>query len=147
MNKTLAIGAVLGSCLTLVPAQAQDTARYRIEKTDDGYVRMDTDTGAMSICKERGEQLVCNLAADARAAYDEDVAALRKRVDALEHRLAALEKSAEPRVSSALPSNEEIDKTLGIMERFFRRFMDMAKDLDKDEGAKPDAAPPQSGRT
>lgn len=127
-------------------AEAQDATRYRLERTDDGYVRMDTATGAMSICKERGEQLVCRPAADAQDAFEGGVASLQKRIDTLEDRVAALEKEAGTRVSSALPSDEEVDKTLGIMERFFRRFMSIVQDFEKqaDEN-KP--AETQPGRT
>ena len=61
--------ASLAACLALmplvaVPAHANDAERYRLEKSANGYVRMDTQTGAMSICEEKEGQLVCRVAAD-----------------------------------------------------------------------------------
>ena len=35
-----------------------------------------------------------------------------------------------------LPSDEEFERSLGYMERFFRKFMDIVRDMDKsDAGA------------
>ena len=45
---------------------AAETERYRMEKSTTGYVRIDTETGEMSICEERTGQLVCKVAADER---------------------------------------------------------------------------------
>lgn len=115
-------------------AGAQDVERYRLEKTDDGYVRMDTQTGAMSICEEKGGQLVCRAAADERTAYEDDIERLHDNINALEKRVAALENRAIPEMM--LPSEEEFQKSLGYMEQFFRRFMGIVKEMDKDEPKK-----------
>jgi hypothetical protein len=52
----------------LAGASAAEPDRYRLEKTPNGYVRMDTRTGAMSICEEKWGELVCKMAADERTA-------------------------------------------------------------------------------
>jgi hypothetical protein len=128
---------LIASCLMFslfaIPALAEDTARYSLEKTADGYVRMDRQSGEMSVCKETDGQLVCRLAADERAAYETSAAALAKRLDALEQKVAALE-GGSAKSLSALPSEEEFDKTLSMMERFFRRFMGVVKEFDGQEG-------------
>jgi hypothetical protein len=120
-------------------ASAEETDRYRLEKSDTGYVRMDTVTGEMSICEERSGQLVCKLAADERAAFQQDIDRLQAKLDAVEDRVAKLE--ARPSGPEALlPSDEQVDKGIDIMEKFFRSFMGIVKELDKDS-AKPDADP------
>jgi hypothetical protein len=111
------------------PASAKDIVRYSLEKTADGYVRMDRQSGEMSVCKETDGQLVCRLAADERAAAN---AALAKRLDALEKKVAALEGSPS-KPQNALPSDEEFDNTLSMMERFMRRFMGVVKELEGGE--------------
>jgi hypothetical protein len=111
-------------------ASGEEVERYRLEKRDNGYVRMDTQTGEMSICEERATQLVCKLAADERAAFQDDIDRLQAKLDAVEGRVAKLEARAIPEV--LLPSDEEVDKSLEIMEKFFHRFMGMMKDLEKD---------------
>ncbi len=122
-----------------LPALAGDAARYTLEKTLEGYVRMDTQTGVMSICKEQAEQLVCRLAADERDAYEGAINALAKRVEAVESRIAALEATSLKR-PEALPSQEEFDKTLSMMERFLRRFMGVVEEF-KGKEAPPGTTP------
>lgn len=112
-------------------ARGEEVDRYRLEKTETGYVRMDTSTGEMSICEERGGQLVCKVAAEEHTAFQDEVDRLQTKLDGLEGRVANLEKRAIP--EALLPSEEEFDKSMDFMEKFFRRFMDIAKDLDKDK--------------
>lgn len=111
-------------------AAAQDVERFQLEKTDDGYVRMDTRTGEMSICAEKSGQLVCRLAADERSAFQDEIDRLDGSLKTLQDRVTALEKAP---VLPGLPTEEEFDRTMSYMERFFRGFMDIVKDHDKDE--------------
>ncbi len=112
-------------------AHGEDVERYRLEKTETGYVRMDTSTGEMSICEERGGQLVCKVAVEERAAFQDEIDRLQTKLDGLEQRVANLENRAVP--EALLPSEEQFDKSMDFMEKFFRRFMDIARDLDKDK--------------
>lgn len=122
--------------LPAVPAHAGDTAeRYRLEKSAEGYVRMDTQTGTMSLCEEKSGQLVCRVAADERTAFQDEIDRLQGSVKALEERVARLEGSASTRQESNLPSEEEFEKTMGYMERFFRTFMGIVKDFSRQDDA------------
>lgn len=117
-------------------ASASDTERYRLEKTDDGYVRMDTRTGEMSVCAERRGEMVCRMAADERTAMQDEIDRLQGDVESLEHRVDRLENSLTARVEKTLPTEEEFDKSLDYMERFFRGFMGIVKELE-DEADRP----------
>lgn len=133
------IPAALAS-LVAASAFSEETDRYRLEKSANGYVRMDTQTGAMSICEERAGQLVCKMAADERAAFQDEVDRLQSSVKALDERVVKLENSLSARLESTLPSEEDFNKTMSYMERFLRGFMDIVKDMEKDsgeDGAKP----------
>ncbi|CAM5301439.1 hypothetical protein MAUB1S_05262 [Mycolicibacterium aubagnense] len=133
----LIVPAALAGLLA-APALAEDASRYKLEKTNDGYVRMDTQTGAMSICNERDGQLVCRVAADERTAFQDDIDRLQGTVKALDERVTKLENSLTARLESKLPSEEEFNKTMGYMERFVRGFMGIVKDMDKEtDPAKP----------
>jgi hypothetical protein len=112
-------------------ASGEEVERYRLEKTENGYVRMNTATGEMSICEERTAQLVCKLAADERAAFQDEIDRLQAKLDGIDARVAKLEQRAIP--EALLPSEEEVDKSLDIMEKFFNRFMGMMKEFDKNE--------------
>lgn len=142
------LAALLGS------ASATEPDRYRLEKTPDGYVRMDTRTGAMSICQEKWGELVCKMAADERTAVQDeierlqsDLKALEDRlgtVKALEDRVAKLESSLTAKIEQSLPTEEDFNKTMSYMERFFRSFMAIVKDFES-EDSKP--AEPGTNKT
>ncbi|SMH38812.1 hypothetical protein [Mesorhizobium australicum] len=135
--------AAFALAATIPAAVAQEAeTRYTLEKTPDGYVRMDNRTGEMSVCTERAGQLVCRLAADERSAWQGEIDRLTRRLDEVEKRLGALEGSPTPQ--TALPSEEQFEQSLTFMERFFRRFIDIVKDLEAEtDTAKPEAPSPQ----
>lgn len=137
-------GATVLAGLLLAPATAQEANRYTLEKTENGYVRMDNRSGAMSICEERAGQLVCKLAADERAAHGEEVERLQAELEALEKRVAALESRPQTALENELPDEQTFDQALGLMEQFFRRFIGIVKDLERDfNEPEPDAGTPQ----
>lgn len=109
-------------------ARAQEPApgRYAMQKSETGIARLDTQTGEVSLCQERDDQLVCRMAADERAAFELEIDLLTKRVEALEKAV----ESAGTVTKRDLPTDEEIDRTMGIMERMMRKFMDIVKDLE-----------------
>ena len=112
-------------------AFAEDSARFTLEKTADGYVRMDKTTGEMSICTQQSDQLVCRIAADDRVAMEDEIARLDGRLTKLEEKIAASDKSGAVS-NSTLPTDEEFEKSMTLMEKFFRRFMGVVKDLNED---------------
>jgi hypothetical protein len=113
-------------------ARGEEVDRYRLEKTDAGYIRMDTKTGEVSTCEQTTGQLVCRIAADERAALQDEIERLQAKIDALDQRVTKLE--AQPSIPRVLvPSDEEVDKSLDIMEKFFHRFMGIMKGLENNE--------------
>jgi hypothetical protein len=128
--KGIVASAFLVSVLPLT-ATAQDTDRYTLERSGDSYVRMDRKTGEISTCEERSGQLVCRLAADERSAFQDEVDRLQDRLSGLEKRVVELETASRLNPQRVLPTEEDFEKSLGYMERFFRRFMDIVKDFDK----------------
>lgn len=112
-----------------VQAQEASSERYTLEKSEDGFVRLDRQTGAMALCKETDGSLTCRMAADERAAYDADLARLEKRVEALEAKLGS---DTAPK-SDDLPSDAEIDRSIGIMERFMRAFFGLVQEFRAEE--------------
>ena len=117
---------VLSAFLVFLPiaAAAQTTERFQLEKTDDGYVRIDTQTGAISNCTETEDQLVCRMAADDREALEDETERLRGQLEDLAARVTALEQ----RPAVALPSEQDIDRTLGVVEHLFRGFAGIVRE-------------------
>lgn len=114
--------------LLSVPSQAAepDATRFQLERSGDHFIRLDKQTGAMSICQDQSGNLVCRMAADERAAYDDEL-------DRLSDRVTKLEKTASAGGGSTLPSDADVDRTLGIMQKFMRGFMGMAKEFQNEE--------------
>jgi hypothetical protein len=129
--RTLLSSLVLATALAGA-AFAAGTDRYTLEQTEDGYVRLDTQTGEMSICKQNGAELVCRVAADERKALEDEIDRLAARLGDIEKRLTALESSPYLKPGELLPSEEHIDRSLDTMEKFFRRFMEVMRDVEKD---------------
>lgn len=117
-------------CLLSGVAFAEDSARFTLEKTTDGYIRMDKTTGEMSICTRQSDQLVCRIAADDRVAMEDEIARLDGRVTKLEEAMKT--GGAAAMSNSTLPTDEEFEKSMTLMEKFFRRFMGVVKDLNED---------------
>jgi exonuclease VII small subunit len=113
---------IVAATLLAGSAHAEGEGRYRMDKTEGGFVRLDTATGEVSLCREQDSQIVCRMAADERAAFEKELDLLTKRVEALEKGGA-----------TALPTDEEIDRTMSIMEKMMQRFMGIVKNLEDGE--------------
>lgn len=137
MRRAFLIFVPMLAGLGATSAFAAEGQRFQMEKTDKGYVRMDTQTGEMSICEERDSQLVCKLAADERSALQDEIGRLQGDIKTIEERVVKLENSLTARMESKLPTEEEFQKSMGYMERFFRSFMGIVKDMEKEDKALP----------
>lgn len=129
-----ALPLTFAALLVAGSAHAEGEGRYRMEKTETGFIRLDTASGDVSLCREQEGQMVCRMAADERAAFEKELDLLTKRVEALEKGGTTGSPAAKP----SLPTDEEIDRTMSIMEKMMRRFMGIVKNL---EGGEEDAAP------
>ena len=127
--KTVLTLAALSLGVPVAMAQDAATDRYTLEKSESGFVRLDRQTGAVTLCTEADGTLTCRMAADERAAYDADLARLEKRVEALEKQIA----EGMAAKSGELPSDAEIDRSIGIMERFMRTFFGLVQEFQGQE--------------
>lgn len=140
MRAVLLMIATAAGLAMAAPSHAQDAGRYRLERTQSGFVRMDTETGRMTLCEESAGALACAPAADQRDASADEIDRMARRIEALEKRVAELE--GGPRVGG-MPTEEEFERTMGFMERFFRRFIGVVKGLEQEYGS----TEPQPDRT
>jgi hypothetical protein len=136
----LAFAALLLAAPALATEPVQQTGRYTLVVVDDGFIRLDTQSGEIARCTGDPDKLTCRLAADERLAYIGEIERLESRIDALEERVAALEARPESRRGRkfgqrrdfGLPSDEEIDEALDMTDKVFRRFFGMVQDLKRD---------------
>lgn len=145
---TLSSAAVL-AVLTLVPvAYAADApGRYAMQPTEGGFYRLDTQTGAVSICRQKpGAGLVCEPAQDEQG-LQKDVERLRAENKTLKEDVKRLEEIAGfgakppagksgPASDFKLPSEEDVDKALSYVERMIKKFRDKFRDLEGGEPKK-----------
>jgi len=116
-----------------VPASAQsilDTTggRYQMQPVEGGIARLDTQTGAVDLCRIEGDALVCKGSSEGRRG-DAD------RIADLEARVAALEGG-----KSAVDDVDAADQAIKTMRQVFRGFADIVRELERDLGSEPDKA-------
>jgi hypothetical protein len=107
-------------------------------------MRLDRQTGATAFCKPSGEGYACRPTDEAPGAEGGEIARLKDRVAALEAKIAGpAPGEAVPKPGSRsseegvlrLPSQEEVDRVAGFLERTMRRFKKFAEDLQRDDEA------------
>lgn len=120
--------------------------RFQLKRDGDAFIRLDKQTGAMSICDRKGSRLICRLAADERTALQDEIASLQDRLDKLESRLddddvAQLpkknvepDKRSRPKDDSGSDAyfEEELDKVVDYSTKVLKRFFTVMKELRED---------------
>ncbi|MBS0532208.1 MAG: hypothetical protein JSS22_22840 [Proteobacteria bacterium] len=158
-------GEFTPAVFTSASAQAApdtDNGRYTLSPTSDGVVRLDTRTGAVSNCTDKGNGWACYTLPDERAALDTEIGRLQTENEKLKTQLAerapsvtgkteeALPKSdslrpSEPKISEPksadanrnrieipLPSDRDMDRVMSFVERAWRRLIEMAGRVQRD---------------
>src|SRR5258708_35573749 len=95
MSRTRAFIAVLASCTALtVPLGAQEQPpgasdpRFAFHRSDDGrYLRLDLHTGEVAACSQSAGAWACAVVPDERAAFESEIARLRRGKAVVENAL------------------------------------------------------------
>lgn len=135
-----------GALLLAMPALAEDAApgagRYAIQPSDDGFVRLDTESGAVSHCTRTDGVWRCEAVADDKAALESKVEALSAEVEALTAELDRLRteladlkgvETDKPKAELSPENEKEFDRAMGFAERLMKRFFEMVHDLKGEE--------------
>lgn len=107
---------------TAADPPASDNGRYAMTQSADGFLRLDTRTGKVSLCVTKDGAARCAAAADERETWEREIATLRRENEELKKRLAG----GGPMLR--LPNEQEVDQALGFMEKMIRRFDRMFRD-------------------
>jgi cell division protein FtsB len=144
---TLAIAAVLACAL--VPALAQDGAqpnvpsRYSFNRVDDGFLRLDNQSGQLAFCSAHTVGWACQAVPEDRAALDKEIARLQDEVASLKAEIAAL-RAPPPRPPADLtpPSadksedaaklREDLERARVAIENAWRRLVEIIVNFQKD---------------
>lgn len=142
MLRLIGLCVIAGMMLTPVLAQDRtEDGRYQLEKTDDGYLRLDTRTGAVSHCRGTGGDWACRSVADDRAALEAEIDRLSGEIAVLRKRVDEDAGSDEPIFD--LPSREEVDELMDFMEDVMERFNEMADRLNEEFNRPKPTIPPE----
>ena len=114
-----AVLCVLASPLAAQDVPATENGRYTMTQTPNGFMRLDTRTGAVSLCTLDKGVAQCRSTPDERAALEAEIARLAKENTEMKGKTAGVA-SSKP---SELPSDHEVDRAIGFMEKFMRRMM------------------------
>ena len=120
------------------PAPDGENGRYTSSAVPDGMLRLDTRTGAVSICSRKDANWACTTVPDERAALESEIARLQRENGALKKDMLARGLPLPGGVASApsssqrelnlkvpLPSDVEIDRVMSAFEKMWRRLVDM----------------------
>jgi hypothetical protein len=140
MIKT-ALTIVITAVALAGPAHAEDSVpdseggRYVFSKQADGFVRLDTQSGAVSLCREQAVGWACQAAPEDRALFESEIARLQNENAALKkallaHGLALPSGSsaeapvAQDQSSLRLPSDADIDRLIAFAGQVWQRFVE-----------------------
>ncbi|MGN6749404.1 MAG: hypothetical protein ACTHJS_12500 [Xanthobacteraceae bacterium] len=136
---TLAIAVagilVIGAARADQPAPDTEGGRYVFSKQADGFLRLDTQSGAVALCSEQPVGWACQAAPDDRAMFEREIARLQNENVALKRALlahglslppnTAPDAAATPNDSTLhLPSDAEIDRAIAFVGQVWQRFID-----------------------
>ena len=137
--------------LTLaVSAQAQvmapdsENGRFTFNQVQDGFLRLDTRTGNVSLCGKRAAGWACQAVPDDRTVLESEIARLQGENATLKREmiargvplpggLSAEAPGVKPQIELKLPSEAEIDRAMAFMEKIWRRLIDMVQSTQKDK--------------
>lgn len=156
MGRDLGRGLFIASLTALSfiggAAQAQNApadteqGRFSFHKVDEGFLRLDTRSGQVSLCNHKSLGWACETIPDERLALENEIARLQNGNAALKKELLTrglalpeLVKPEPPLASNSdknlelkLPSQADIDRVMSFMEKVWRRMIEMANNLQKD---------------
>jgi hypothetical protein len=149
-NTSFAIAVTAIVCAAApVFAQAPNAAppnapsRYTFNRVEDGFLRLDNQTGQVAFCNPRGVGWACQAVPEDRAALDKEIARLQDEVARLKTEVASLRdppspaKGGEPPAKGGeaqikLPSHEDIERARVAVENAWRRLVDMIVNFQRD---------------
>jgi hypothetical protein len=115
------LAAAAGLIALSLPAAGQDAGRYQAQPAGDGFIRLDTRTGATSHCTREDGVWRCR-------PVIEEAGALSARVDALEADVAAVTARMDALSGSAGAAQEPAEDR-GFLVAAMERLMELVRTL------------------
>jgi hypothetical protein len=133
MRLKIAVSAPVLAIMLLASANAQPVVRssdenwrFKLQRVDGGFLRLDAQTGQVSFCREKDTNWTCETVADDRAALEAEIKRLNDRVAVLE------KQTNDPSNRFRTPSDQEIEQVMGFFEKMMKRFRGVVETLKKE---------------
>jgi hypothetical protein len=131
------------------PIPSDKSGRYTMSPTENGVVRLDTQTGAMALCQRKDGAWECEDMGDSQRALMGELdklkaenKSLRDEVEHMEETLglgnAPQADAPSPHTKLALPSEEDVDKAFDYFERMLNKLQERMEKLEEKRGRKPE---------
>src|SRR5215471_18742929 len=129
-------GAVLiGQALADEATPDSEGGRYVFSKQANGFLRLDSRSGAVSLCTEQPVGWACQTAPEDRAVFENEIARLQSENAALKKALLVRDLPLPPGVAPdsptaqndltlRLPSDADIDRAIAFVGHVWQRFID-----------------------
>ena len=142
-------GVAFAAVLLAVPSAADEATpdaaggRYVFSKQADGFLRLDTQSGAVALCSQQPVGWACKAAPEDRAVLENEIARLQGENAALKQALLshglALPSGMAPEPPGAqnsessirLPSDADIDRVIAFFGRVWQRFVEAVEKAQK----------------
>lgn len=141
------------------PVFAQSTlppteGRYALQQVEGGVIRMDTQSGALSVCKKQsGDQWACESLPDERKALQLEIDRLATENGELHAEMKRLEddlrkerhgekgpdaRSPDSRgpVIGKLPTEDDVDRAMSYLKGMYKKLKEKLKEFEELEGKK-----------
>jgi hypothetical protein len=132
--------------MSVARAQAPDNEanRYQFNQVEDGYLRLDLKSGAVSRCSRGAAGWSCLAVPDDRAAFEAEIARLQTETVALKKAL--IERglplpagvTASPPTAQGggdalkLPSDADVNRAMRMVETMWRRLVELMQSWQRD---------------
>ena len=126
MRRSAVILAGLVLAGTAAGDETKPGGRFAIQPSDDGFVRLDTETGAVSHCGRHEGVWFCEKLV-------EDQTALERRIDELAAKVDALSKQVEGLAAHPPPPAHVVEDT-GFTTKLMRRFYALIRRMKGADG-------------
>lgn len=146
----LIAGSMLGAAVHAQLSYAQPSspeggdARFTFHRAGDGYLRLDGRSGRVSMCNRLTSGWQCQLVPDERAALEAEISRLQSDNAALKKELLSRSlplpdgmRPDQPAPKSQVqrpqfPDDAEINRVMAVMEKIWRRMVEMILSVQRD---------------
>ncbi|MCH9765194.1 MAG: hypothetical protein K0U34_04275, partial [Alphaproteobacteria bacterium] len=125
-----------------------ENGRYAMTPSEGGFLRLDKQTGAVSLCKNTAGKVVCDLAEDSHSKYAAQIESLKKEnqklraeVDRLEQHFGLspdnkgkpndLAPPVPPSSAFKVPREEDVDQMFDYVEGMLKKFRERIRKLEQ----------------